>query len=374
MPARAWTRRVGHRLRREPLLLGFGVATLVLGLADPRPWPAWRAWMNLPTLLGLTALFLSIEAINVSGLAQRAADRLVGRCANARVLALALVLGAAVASTVLTNDVALLLVVPLTVALGRVSSLPVLRLVIFEAFAVNAGSTLSPIGNPQNLLLWQHSGLSAADFVARMAPAAAAMFALLLPAVVLGFPAGGLDRGGGAPTPVRIRLGVGAVTCLVAVVLLLQWHRPGAAAGLAALFCLLAAPEVPRRLDWALLATFLVMFLALGHAAALPALQPLWRADWLRQPAGLYIAAIALSQAISNVPAAVLLVHGGADPMRLAVAVNVGGFGLALGSLANLIALRLVRTEGGLAAFHRWSVPFLLACAPLVWWVGTWAG
>lgn len=354
--------------------MGFGVATLVLGLVDPRPWPAWRAWMNLPTLLGLTALFLAIEAINASGLAQRAADRLVRRCANARVLALALVLGAAGASTVLTNDVALLLVVPLTVALGRVSSLPVLRLVIFEAFAVNAGSTLSPIGNPQNLLLWQHSGLSAAAFVARMAPAAMVMFALLVPAVLLGFPARRLDGGGGMPTPVRARLGIGAVACLVAVVVLLQWHRPGAAAGGAALFCLLAAPEVPRRLDWALLATFLVMFLALGHAAALPALQPLWRAEWLRQPIGLYVAAIALSQVISNVPAAVLLVHGGADPMRLAVAVDVGGFGLALGSLANLIALRLARVEGGLTAFHRWSVPFLFACAPLVWWTGTWGG
>ncbi len=371
-PPDAWPRRVGRRLRREPLLIGFGVATLVLGLVDPRPWSVWRTWMNLPSLLGLTALFLVIEAINVSGLAQRAANLLVRRCANARVLALGLVLGAAVSSTVLTNDVALLLVVPVTVALGRVSSIPVLRLVIFEAFAVNAGSTLSPIGNPQNLMLWQASGLSAASCVAQLAPAAAAMLVLLVPAVVVAFPARRIEGADGGLVPVRIRLGTGAMACLVAVVMLLQWHRPGAAASLAALFCLFEAPEVPGRLDWSLLATFLVMFLALGHAAALPVLQPLWGAHWLRQHAGLYIAAIALSQFISNVPAAVLLVHGGADPIRLAVAVNVGGFGLALGSLANLIALRLVRAENGLAAFHRWSVPFLVACAPLVWWVQTW--
>ncbi len=33
------------------------------------------------------------------------------------------------------------------------------RLIIFEALAVNAGSLLTPIGNPQNILLWGRSGL-----------------------------------------------------------------------------------------------------------------------------------------------------------------------------------------------------------------------
>jgi hypothetical protein len=44
----------------------------------------------------------------------------------------------------------------------------------------------------------------------------------------------------------------------------------------------------------------------------------------------------------------------------------VGGFGCVLGSLANLIALRLARLPKearGLWEFHRISVPFLLVCA-----------
>jgi di/tricarboxylate transporter len=68
----------------------------------------------------------------------------------------------------------------------------------------------------------------------------------------------------------------------------------------------------------------------------------------------------------------VLLEHGAHDVMLLAAAVNVGGFGLGIGSLANLIALRLEGSPGSLARFHRISVPFLLVCAPLVWLVLRW--
>lgn len=58
---------------------------------------------------------------------------------------------AALLSTFLTNDVALFIVVPLTITLKN-CAIPVNRLIIFEALAVNAaGSLLTPIGNPQNI-------------------------------------------------------------------------------------------------------------------------------------------------------------------------------------------------------------------------------
>ncbi len=49
------------------------------------------------------------------------------------------------------------------------------RLIIFEALAVNAGSLLTPIGNPQNILLWGRSGLSFFGFIGQMLPLAAAI-------------------------------------------------------------------------------------------------------------------------------------------------------------------------------------------------------
>ena len=365
--AHAWWK----ALRRERLLLVFGGVAVALQLIDAQPWPRWRDWLALPTLLGLFALLLSIEGIRASGAVQRAAQALARRTHSQRTLAL--VAGSALLSMVLTNDVSLFLLVPLTLALGRGSTLPVRRVVILEAMGVNAGSALSPVGNPQNLLLWQHSGLSMAAFVWRMLPAAGTMLALLALTVCLLVPARALADGDAAAAPVpavRPALGWVSALLLLGVLVLLQEDRSGLAAALALLVFASAWREVLRRVDWGLLATLAAIFAGLGHLAQWAPLQAwLLRLDW-HSPPVIYAGGVLLSQVLSNVPATVLLwPQVGGQAMPLAVAVDVGGFGLALGSLANLIALRLEGGRGNLGEFHRISLPFLLVCAPLVWLV-----
>ena len=73
-------------------------------------------------------------------------------------------------STLLTNAVALFAIVPLALSLHRLTGLPINRFVIFIALAVNAGSILTPFGNPQTLFLWQVSGVSFEAFVWTLAP------------------------------------------------------------------------------------------------------------------------------------------------------------------------------------------------------------
>lgn len=55
-------------------------------------------------------------------------------------------------STFLTNDITLFIGVPLTLNIQNLLKNDLSKLIIFEAMAVNAGSTLTPIGNPQ--ILW----------------------------------------------------------------------------------------------------------------------------------------------------------------------------------------------------------------------------
>src|SRR6185312_13134557 len=163
----------------------------------PRVPVEYLRWLDLPTLAGLCGLLTLTQGVRESGHVQRFALHLVARLHNVRALAFALILLAAVLATVLTNDVALFLVVPLTLAIDRIAHIPRQRLVIFEALAVNAGSTFSPIGNPQNLLLWQHSGLGFFRYVTALAPTGAVLLGVLLVACMLAFPATPLhlDRG-----------------------------------------------------------------------------------------------------------------------------------------------------------------------------------
>src|SRR5579859_5511354 len=158
------------RLAQERLLLGFALLAIVLAVVNPRPLPDYQRWLQLPTLAGLLGLMICIQGIRDSGLVQHAAAALVERAHSLRGLGLLLVSTTALLSMVLTNDVSLFLIVPLTLAIGGISNLPVARMVVLEALAVNAGSTLSPIGNPQNLLLWQYGHLPFLQFTLAMLP------------------------------------------------------------------------------------------------------------------------------------------------------------------------------------------------------------
>lgn len=361
-------------LRAEWLLVVFAASALMLAALDPRPVTAYWHWLQLPTLAGLMGLLIAIQGIRDSGFVQRGAAALVLKMRSLRSLGLLLVGASALLSMGLTNDVSLFLMVPLTLAIGSYTRLPVARVVVLEALAVNAGSALSPIGNPQNLLLWQHSQLSFLAFSWAMLPAATLMLALVAAVAFVWLPDKriSLNTPPGNRTPVTGWLGGGSLAALIVVVLMIEYgHAPLGAIVILVIYALLARP-VLAKVDWLLLLTFAAIFLALGHLSELPVVRQGLDLIDFQQPRMMYLAGIVASQVISNVPATVLLLDRTPDVMLLAVAVNVGGFGLAIGSLANLIALRLARQPHGLRLLHLASIPFLLVSAPLVYLAWRW--
>lgn len=358
-----------QKLKSEWLLLVFGTLTILLALIDAQPLSSYQRWLQLPTLAGLMGLLIAIQGIRDSGLVQRAAVGVVARAHSLRGLGLLLVAATAILSMVLTNDVSLFLIVPLTVAIGGMSNLPVLRMVVLEALAVNAGSTLSPIGNPQNLLLWQHAKMPFLHFVLGMLPAAVMMFALLAAFTLLWLPRDSIElsREKMDGQTISRRLGFASMIALAGMVVVMEYDQaPLGAVALLVLFALLARASLAR-IDWLLLVTFAAIFLGLGHFAELPLIKHALDQLDFKQPLTVFIAGILASQLISNVPATVLLLDRAPDAIALAVAVNIGGFGLAIGSLANLIALRLAKQPHGLRLLHLVSIPFLLVSAPLAY-------
>jgi len=143
----------GDRFFQLLILVGIGLSFFVP--FAPKSWPAAIDWHTIITLSGLMLLTKGVE---LSGYFDVLGRKMVRRFATERRLAMFMVLAAALLSTFLTNDVALFIVVPLTITLKRLCEIPVNRLIIFEALAVNAGSLLTPIGNPQNILIWGRDG------------------------------------------------------------------------------------------------------------------------------------------------------------------------------------------------------------------------
>ncbi|WP_436876055.1 SLC13 family permease [Siccibacter turicensis] len=320
-------------------------------------------WHTIITLAGLMMLTKGIE---LSGCFDVLGMQMVKRFASERQLALFLVCAAGLLSTFLTNDVALFIVVPLTLTLKKLCAIPVSRIIIFEALAVNAGSLLTPIGNPQNILLWGRSGLSFGAFTWQMAPLALALFISLLLLAWFCFPAKPLAwQAHEKSHPWQPRL----VWCCAALylVFLVALEQRLALWGLAvvALGFLVMARRVLTGIDWSLLAVFMAMFIDVHLLVSLPSLNALLTPLGQASDLTLFASAIGLSQFISNVPATILLLNYVPASALLAWAVNIGGFGLLSGSLANLIALRMASDRRIWWRFHLYSLPMLVWAALL---------
>lgn len=216
------------------------------------------------------------------------------------------------------------------------------RLIIFQALAVNAGSLLTPIGNPQNILLWSRSGLSFLGFIGQMAPFGAAMMLSLLALTWFSFPARDIVKTPNTEGyPYQRPLLLSCVGLYAVFLLCLDIGLP--LYGLLAVFAgfLLLARRVLLQIDWSLIFVFAAMFIDVGLFTRLPPLQPAFAAIAGLSDGGVYALGVGLSQIVSNVPATILLLNYVPASAQLAYAVNAGGFGLAVGSLANLIALRM---------------------------------
>ncbi|MGY6587608.1 MAG: SLC13 family permease [Wenzhouxiangella sp.] len=354
-------------IRSEKLLVLLVLAWPLLWVIVPLSPGELAGLVHWKTIAALAGLMVLSRGLEDSGFLNNWGRVLLSKLHSERALAAFLVIFSAVLSMVITNDVALFIVVPLTLALGSVARIPVARLVIFEALAVNAGSSISPIGNPQNLFLWQTSGASLVEFTAAMLPIGLALTAMLLLAIPLAFASHRISLDSFTPHPGgnRVLLVTSLVLYLPLLILVEQGHAVVAAVAVIALF-LITFRQVLRGVDWPLLLVFILMFTNLGLLAKLPLLQTLGNQieSW---PGGAFSAGVLFSQIISNVPAAIFLDTFTDDWQSLAWGVSVGGFGLAIGSLANLIALRLARQPGMLLEFHRWSIPALLAGCLLAW-------
>ena len=355
------------RLAEERLLLFLLFSFPFLWWGSPLTWQQLPGLVHGSTLAALAGLLLLSRGLEFSGYLTRLAHTLLTHIKTQRQLAMFLVLLAAGLSTLITNDVALFITLPLTLALARLLDLPLIRLTVFQALAVNAGSSVSPLGNPQNLFIWQKAEMGLFEFISMMLPLSTGLLVMVLLLIPLAFTRQPLQPLAQPLTSQKNpRLFWLSLLLFLPFLLLAEAGWALLAAGALILIYLLLYPRLLLKLDWLLLLIFLLMFINLGLLASLSWLQHL--GDQLeRWPGGIFSAGVVFSQLLSNVPATLFLHHFTDDWQSLAWGVNVGGFGLAFGSLANLIALRLVKLPGIWKEFHQWSLAMLLLSLALTW-------
>ncbi|MQR02445.1 SLC13 family permease [Glaciimonas soli] len=355
-----------HGLRKDSFFLILLAALVLLSFIAPGKIGSYPTLVDWPTIAALTGLLALTKGLEVSGIMHRLGHQLIGFMATERSTALCLVMTAALLSTVLTNDVALFVVVPLTLGVCRIANMPATRLIVFEALAVNAGSALTPIGNPQNLFLWQLAKVSFGEFVVHMLPLVAMLMIALLVLTVCVFrkqPIQVSDQEQQAPLD-RTLLFV-SLALYLPFLLATNMHHADWAVIVVLAILLVLRPPVLLQLDWGLLLIFILMFIDLRLFASLNFVRECMHSLGLEQASHLYLTGIAASQIISNVPAAIALAEYSDNWRVIAYGVNVGGFGFMIGSLANLIALRMTGDRKAWLSFHLYAIPSLGIAAAL---------
>src|SRR5512133_2856857 len=119
-------------LAGDYLLCALLLALAVFSMASPAGIAHYADLVDWGTIATLTGLLALTKGVELSGYLPRLGQRLLATMSSERQLAVFLVLATALLATVLTNDVALFVVVPLTLTL-RNGGVPLTRLIVLAA-------------------------------------------------------------------------------------------------------------------------------------------------------------------------------------------------------------------------------------------------
>jgi len=138
------------RLQIWHIVVAGAGAMLITGSILPR---AAVESIDVDVMLFLFGMFVVGRALEDSGALADLSFRLFSRARTVDALVLLILVGAGITSALLLNDTVAIIGVPVAVALARAHRVAPGLALLALAFGVTAGSVVSPIGNPQNLLV-----------------------------------------------------------------------------------------------------------------------------------------------------------------------------------------------------------------------------
>ncbi|HJX28471.1 MAG TPA: SLC13 family permease [Thermoanaerobaculia bacterium] len=350
--------------------------------------------VDAPTLIVLFGMMLLSAQYRLSGLYTVIGDRL-SKVADPRRLLLGTILVTALLSAVLTNDVVCFALTPLLLGSLVASGRPPLPYLLAIACASNIGSALTPIGNPQNILIAQSFGLPFLPFVlACLAPVVLSLGVLYflvawtLPAEIAAPSAA--PQTTEAAIPLDRWQAAKAVLLTVVVIALFLSPVPAPLTALGLVGVVLTSRRMHTRevlslVDWHLLALFIGLFVVVrgfeisGWTEAARDALAAAGAD-LTTPGVLVPGVALLGNLVGNVPAVMLMLpFVGREPATgyaLALASTFAGNAVLVGSIANLIVAEQAERLGVRIGFRdhlRLGLPvtlisLALAVAAIAFW------
>ena len=336
-------------IKREPVLF-VSIVLAVLALIFIRPSPSLcLEAIDFRTLAILFSLMIVIKAFQSQNFLNIIAAKLLRLCKSQRGLYFLLTYLVFFSSMFVTNDVALLTFVPITLLIFTRIGMPALTIVVLETLAANLGSCITPMGNPQNLYLFSYYGFSAGEFFLVTAKIAVPSF-LILAAIILFLTRkkhnepeafkGNLLQTQVSFLTVDFRTFFYAADFIICLLTVFHVVNYLIMLGFTVVVMLICNFRLFKKVDYSLLLTFCGFFIFTKSLSTVQAFSDFIN-SMLSSPLKTYITGIVTSQVISNVPAALLLSGFTTNGDMLLLGVNVGGLGTLIASMASVISFKL---------------------------------
>ena len=327
-------------LKREPV---FVIAIFLAITTSLFSFPKLE-YIDFKVLILLFNLMIIVAAFTDLRVLDYIASIILKKCKSYRKVTLSLVFITFFAAMFVTNDVALITFVPITLVIGRKSNISMMKIVIFETLAANLGSALTPMGNPQNLFIYSFYNMTPKEFFSITLPLSLLSIVFLLIIIFreknknLNFKLEDIKLGN--------KYKIGIFTILMIIVLLSVFHIIDYK--IAFIITIITVLIVNKRLflkvDIYLLLTFVGFFIFVGNISNMHIVKDFME-SLLNSRISTYISGLLCSQVISNVPATMLLSSFTNYYKELLLSVNIGGLGTLIASLASVISYKFYVKE-----------------------------
>ena len=268
-------------------------------------------------------------------------------------ISLFLVFGVFFSSMFVTNDVSLIIFVPLTIILFRACKKEkyILPIITMENIAAVRGSLLTPFGSPQNLFIYGQSGVSAGKFIGYMFPIWAISGVLLILFILLLYRKNIKQKtqmksfdylGTQNPKNKMQRIAYVVVFLLVIGTIITRTSLWLWAVLFVAAAVFIIDKQLLLKTDYVLLLTFFCFFVFSSSVASNPEISAFLKNNVAGHE---YVWSILLSQVISNVPASIVLYPFAVNKGALLYGLDSAGLCTLIGSLASVINYRLYVKE-----------------------------
>lgn len=308
-----------------------------------KPSVNYITYLDYRVLVLLFCLMLVVAGFKNLGIFQLLGEKLCSLVHTTRGLTFVFVNLCFFASMLITNDVSLITFIPFTLSVYAMAGCEkvLIPVVVLETIAANLGSMLTPVGNPQNLLLYSVSGMSMGDFILHMLPLTCVSYVAIVVCIFF-IPDQHIILHGNQSQDTKKWLNVRFIVyCILFLICLGNVTHLISSYWTVGLIVAVTIFIVNRRLftqvDYSLLMTFVGFFIFIGNMKQIPVIN-----QWLQGiiKGNELLVGIVSSQIISNVPAAMLLSGFTTDYKQLLYGVNIGGLGTLIASMASLISYR----------------------------------